>query len=77
MPIEIQYSPPFTRVWAFICEFCQEQAEFIWASKWASYGREGTGEPLTHEGECFLQRGVVSIKKSKQCLITYPVVLVV
>jgi hypothetical protein len=80
LPIEIQYSPPFTRaarVWAFSCEFCQELAKFIWASKWASLGREGVAEPHTHEGECYLQMGIASIKKSKKCLITYPVVLVV
>ncbi len=29
------------------------------------------------EVECLLQMGVVSIKQPKQCLITYPVVLVV
>ncbi len=70
LSIEVGYSPSFTRVRAFSGEFCQEEAEFIWASKRASLGREGSGEPHTREVERLLQMGVVSIKKSKTCLIT-------
>ena len=77
LSIVIEYTPPFTRVRALSPEFFQEEAEFIWASKWASLGREGTVEPITCEVEYILQSGVVSIKKSKTCLITYPFLLVV
>jgi hypothetical protein len=65
LPKEIGYSPLLTRVLAFSVEFCKEEAEFIWASKWASLSRKGAVETLTCEVECLLQMRVVSIKQPK------------
>ncbi len=76
LPVKVGYSPLTPRVQAFSIDFCIEEAKLIMASKWASLGREGAVEPLTCEVDV-LQMGVVSIKKSETCLITYPVVLVV
>ena len=76
LPVIVGYSPPLTRVWTFSLEFCQEEVEFIWASKWASLDRKGTVETHTCEVECILHMGVVCIKQPKPCLVTYPVVLV-
>jgi hypothetical protein len=49
LPVELGHSPLITRVLAFSLEFCQEEAEFIWASKWASLGRKGAVKPLMCE----------------------------